>query len=135
MINAFKNMVCVKKSIESVKKRTHHINNKRRLEWCVRWKRKPRPIYLRTIARHWDSRILKYWARFTIYQSNSCQIQSWPSFYDKQASCKISSKSIKNFILITDKQQNRKTDHYKTFFNVIDLIRWLWKTLLSIPKI
>ena len=41
--------------------------------------------------------ILKYWARFALYQGDSCQYWTWPSFYDNQASCQISPKLVENF--------------------------------------
>ena len=45
-----------------------------------------------------DSRILKHWARFALYQIDSCQIRTWPFFYDNKASCQLSSKSVENFL-------------------------------------
>ena len=55
------------------------------------------------------------WTRFLFYQSNFCQIRTWPSFYNILASCQISFKSVENFLSyldhgITDKQNHRQTE-------------------------
>jgi len=42
--------------------------------------------------------ILKYWARFALYQGDSCQIRTWPFVYDNQAYCQMSLKSVENYL-------------------------------------
>ena len=55
------------------------------------------------------------WTRFFFYQSNFCQIRTWPSLYNIQASCQISLKSVENFLSyldhgITNKQTEPQTE-------------------------
>ena len=62
--------------------------------------------YTRTSGRSWfplhadlrEIMILKYWAWFALYEGDSCQYRTWLSFYDNQASCQMSSKSVENFL-------------------------------------
>ena len=58
------------------------------------------------------------WTRFLFYQSNFCQIRTWPSLYNIQASCQISLKSVENFLSYLDhgitNKQNHKQNHRLT---------------------
>ena len=74
-------------------------------------------LYFVKFKRHliiafWVMLILKfYWTRFLFYQSNFVQIRTWPSFHDNQASCRISLKSVENFLsYLNHRKTNKQTD-------------------------
>jgi len=59
----------------------------------------------------WDMAFWNYLLNQVCYLGDSCQHRTWPSFYDNQTSCQISSKSVENFLSYLDHRKTiRKTE-------------------------